>query len=90
MPGGGIEEAEALERRQGVHGRGGRAAPTSHGNRNCISMTKSFLPWMPGSMLVVLRRNVRHAGRRSRARGDGRTPTGIMHYAYDIEPMCLQ
>ena len=29
VPGGGIEEAEALERRQGVHGRGGRAVPAS-------------------------------------------------------------
>ena len=29
VPGGGIEEAEALERRQGGHGRGGRAAPAS-------------------------------------------------------------
>ena len=29
VPGGGIEEAEALEWRQGVHGRGGRAAPAS-------------------------------------------------------------
>ena len=27
---GGIEEAEALERRQDVHGRGGRAAPSGH------------------------------------------------------------
>ena len=35
-------------------------------------------PYMPGSMLVVLRRNVRHAGRRSRARGDGRTPNEII------------
>ena len=30
VPGGGIEEAEALERRQNVHGRGGRAAPSGH------------------------------------------------------------
>ena len=28
VPGGGIEEAEALKRRQGLHGRGGRAAPS--------------------------------------------------------------
>ena len=30
VPGGGSEEAEALERRQGVHGLGGRAAPSGH------------------------------------------------------------
>ena len=45
--------------------------------RNGIPVTKYAYPFMPGSMLVVLRRNVRHAVRRSRARGDGRTPHGI-------------
>ena len=30
VPGGGIEEAEAFERRQGVHSRGGRVAPSGH------------------------------------------------------------
>ena len=45
--------------------------------RNGIQVTKRFFPWMPGSVLVVLLWNVRHAVRRYRARGDGRTPNGI-------------
>ena len=56
VPGGGIEEAEAVERRQRVHGRGGRAASSGHSHINGIPLTKHDFPWLPGSMLVVLRR----------------------------------
>ena len=71
-----------------AHSRGGKACMVvvagrrrpAMAYRNDIPVTQYDFPWMPGSMLVVLRRNVRHAVRRYRARGDGRTPHGI--YAF--------
>ncbi len=51
-------------------------------SRNGIPVTKYNFPWMPGLMLVVLLRNVRHAVRRYRARGDGRTHMEYLYYAY--------